>query len=526
MISLPGSGSEPFNARALLLGANRLRLFHWHRGRLSDSGVIQANAEARADFKAYLAARPAEPVYLLVDVAEEEFRPETVPWAGGADRKALIRLKQARLFGPGARVYAERQGRDQGREPGGRRAERLLFMALSGRSVIEPWVELLCAQKVPLQGILSVPALLQSLLRTLPDIAPHALLLTLQSVSGWRQSFFANGQLKASRISAPPDPGGPPAAPALLAEIEQFRRYLASLRLMPEGQPLDVYVLADPALQRALKQAPGQPPDLRLHDLDLGRLERQRALRPQPGPPCCDQLLLQQLFRTRPANRYASAAERRYARLATARRAIHAGAVLLLLGGLIHSGLNVINGLGYRQAAAEFAGEAKRYRAAQEEAQPLLPETAPPGAIRAAVASAARLRQDRATPREALALLGGALERFPDIRPLTIAWAHDPHDPGLDAPAAADADDASADGPRYRQSLTLKARIEPFAGDYRAAILQVREFARALRALAPVRAVEIEALPLDLSPEAVLQGSGGDPAGAAPFALKALLGAD
>ena len=282
-------------------------------------------------------------------------------------------------------------------------------------------------------------------------------------------------------------------------------------------------MLADPALQRALEQAPGRPPDLRLHDLDLGRLERQRALRPQPGPPCCDQLLLQHLFRTRPANRYATAAEQRYARLATARRAIHAGAVLLLLGGLIHSGLHVINGLGYRQAAAEFAGQAARYRAAEEQAQALLPETAPPGAIRAAVASAARLRQDRATPREALALLGGALARFPDIRPLTIAWAHGP---AMDAPAAADADEASADGPRYRQSLRLEARIEPFAGDYRAAILRVREFARAMRALALVRAVEIEALPLDLSPEAVLQGSGGGPAGAAPFALKALLGAD
>ena len=516
MISLPGSGSEPFNARALLLSADRLRLFHWQRGRLSDSGVLEASAQARADFKAYLAARPAGPLYLLVDVAEEEFRPETIPRARGADRKALIQRKQARLFGPGARVYAERQGREQPR------AERLLFMALSGRSVIEPWVELLLAQKVPLQGILSVPALLQSLLRRLPDIAPHALLLSRQSVSGWRQSFFANGQLKASRLGPPAGPGGPPAA-ALLAEIEQFRRYLASLRLMPEGQPLDVYVLADPTLQRALARAPGRPPDLRLHDLDLGRLERQCALRPQPGPPCCDQLLLQHLFRTRPANRYASAAEQRYARLATARRAIHAGAVFLLLGGLIHSGLNVINGLGYRQAAAEFASQAGRYRAAEEQAQPLLPETAPPGAIRAAVASAARLRQDRATPREALALLGGALARFPDIRPLTIAWAHDP---AMDAPGAADADDASADGPRYRQSLTLAARIEPFAGDYRAAILRVREFARALRALAPVRAVEIEALPLDLSPEAVLQGSGGGPAGAAPFALKALLGAD
>ena len=517
MISLPGSGSELFNARALLLGADRLRLFHWHRGRLSDSGVIEANARARADFKSYLAERPGEPVYLLADMAEEEFRPQTVPHVAGADRKALIGRKQARLFGPAARVYAERQGRERG----GRRDDRLLFMALSGRGVIEPWVELLLAQKTPLKGILSTPAVLQSFGKTLPDITDHALLVTLQSVSGWRQTFFINGALKASRLGRPLRTGNPPAAPALLAEIEQFRRYLASLRLMPKGRPLDVYVLADRALHRALERE--RPPDIRLHCLDIARLERQRDIKSRQATPCCDQLLLWHLFRTRPANRYASAAERRYARLATARRAIHAGGVFLLLCGLIYSGLNVINGLGYRQAAAEFAGQAGRYRAAQEEAQPLLPETAPPGAIRAAVASAARLRQDRATPREALALLGGALARFPDIRPLTIAWAHDP---GMDTPAAADADEASADGPRYRQSLTLKARIEPFAGDYRAAITRVREFSRALRALTPVRAVEIQALPLDLSPGAVLQGSGGGPAGAAPFALKALLGAD
>lgn len=515
MISLPGSGSELFNARALLLGADRLRLFHWHKGRLSDSGVIEANARARADFKSYLAARPGEPFYLLADMAEEEFRPETVPHVAGADRKALIGRKQARLFGPAARVYAERQGRERG----GRRDDRLLFMALPGRGVIEPWVEALLAHKAPLKGILSTPAVLQSFVRTLPGIADHALLVTLQSVSGWRQTFFINGALKTSRLGRALPPGNPPAAPALLAEIEQFRRYLSSLRLMPEGRPLDVYVLADPALRRALEQE--RLPDIRLHCLDIARLERQRDIKSRQPTPCCDQLLLRHLFRTRPANRYATAPERRYARLGTARRAIHAGGVFLLLCGLIYSGLSIINGLGYRQAAAGLANQADRYRAAREEASQRLPETAlPPAAIGAAVATAAGLRQYRATPREALALLGGALERFPDIRPAAIAWSHGPV---AGAPGAADNAGGQA---YYAQSVMLNARIEPFAGDYRAAIARVREFARALRALARVHAVEIESLPLDLSPGAVLQGNDGAAAGAAPFALKAVIGAD
>ncbi len=513
MISLPKSG---FNARVLLLGADRLRLFHWRGGAVSDSGLFETGARARADFKAYLAARPAEPVYLLVDSAQEEFRQETIPRVFGADRKALIRRKQARLFGHSNRVYARRQGREQG----GRRDERLLFMALSGRDVIEPWTQMLLAQKVPLRGILSVPALLQTFIRTLPDLAGHALLVTLHSVSGPRQTFFVNGELKLSRLGQPA-----PSAAALAAEIEQFQRYLSSLRLLPEDRPLDVYVIADEALHRALAPEQGRLQRARWHHLEIRQLERQRNIRPEQAGPFSDRLLLAHLCRTRPPNCYATAGELRYARLARARFAIHAGGLFLLIFSLIYSGLNFTNGLAYRQAAAELAHESGRYRAAYERAGQRLPETAlPPAAIKAAVAAAAGLEQYRATPRQALALLGGALARFPDIRPLAIEWSHGP---AADPPEAAPEPGPEA-APRlpYYQSITLNARIEPFAGNYRAAIARVNEFARALRALAPVHAVEIASLPLDLSSAAVLQGDGVAPAGAAPFALKALLGAD
>ena len=292
---------------------------------------------------------------------------------------------------------------------------------------------------------------------------------------------------------------------------------------MPEDRPLDVYVIADEALHRALAPEQGRLQRARWHHLEIRQLERQRNIRPEQAGPFSDRLLLAHLCRTRPPNCYATAGELRYARLARARFAIHAGGLFLLIFSLIYSGLNFTHGLAYRQAAAELAHESGRYRAAYERAGQRLPETAlPPAAIKAAVAAAAGLEQYRATPRQALALLGGALARFPDIRPLAIEWSHGP---------AADSPEATDPGPlyqppRYYQSITLNARIEPFAGNYRAAIARVNEFARALRALAPVHAVEIASLPLDLSSEAVLQGDGVAPAGAAPFALRALLGAD
>ena len=77
-------------------------------------------------------------------------------------------------------------------------------MALSGRDVIEPWTQMLLAQKVPLRGILSVPALLQTFIRTLPDLAGHALLVTLHSVSRPAADLFCKRRIKIK----PPRPAG------------------------------------------------------------------------------------------------------------------------------------------------------------------------------------------------------------------------------------------------------------------------------------------------------------------------------
>ena len=72
------------------------------------------------------------------------------------------------------------------------------------------------------------------------------------------------------------------------------------------------------------------------------------------------------------------------------------------------------------------------------------------------------------------------------------------------------------------QVARMRARITPFAGDYRAALALVRQFADNLRSLPGVESVEVESLPLDIGPQASLSGDArkSGPGAVAEFELR------
>ena len=200
MISLLKSKFDIFNSRALYISADKLSVYHFVRGELGSSYLFDIDAMGRDNFKRYLAESPNIPVYILVDIIEEEFRKETIPHVFGSDREALIQRKQSRLFRDAAYFHTQ----SQGREEEGRRDDKLLFMAINNNEIISPWIEMLNEFKVPLKGILSIPLLLESYIKTIPDLSEHALFVTLQSISGLRQTFYHDKQLQISRLTKLP----------------------------------------------------------------------------------------------------------------------------------------------------------------------------------------------------------------------------------------------------------------------------------------------------------------------------------
>ena len=107
-----------------------------------------AGAGATA-FERYLAGMADVPTHLFTDLAEEDFRLDTIPHVGTGDREAILARKLAQIF----RNTPYRHALLQGRETEGRRDDRVIYTAITNGEVLRPWLEIIERLKVPLAGI-------------------------------------------------------------------------------------------------------------------------------------------------------------------------------------------------------------------------------------------------------------------------------------------------------------------------------------------------------------------------------------
>ncbi|MEE9551964.1 MAG: hypothetical protein V3V89_02860, partial [Gammaproteobacteria bacterium] len=370
MISSPKLKFNTSARRAFFLSADKLAVYHWNKGKLGSSYLFDATKEGQEYFARYLKETPNNPAYFLVDIVEEGYRQDTIPHVYGADRKAIIDRKKSRLFRDTPYFYADMQGREEE----GRRDDRILFMALTNPGILAPWQKLLDENKVPLAGIYSLPQLTRDILDIIPEPADHMLVVSQQSISGLRQSFFYKQDLKISRLVGLPRYGTEPYAPYIYDEIEQIRRYLASLNLIPNEEPLDIYILADKEILNDLEKLYIATAMLRYHPIDINLLAHETCPSEDMKSPFCDRLLMHHLLKRRPANYYASATETRYFQMRNIRHMMLAASMFMFLGSLIWGGMNFMGGISYKQQALTAAKKFDFYNARYEIAREKLPK--------------------------------------------------------------------------------------------------------------------------------------------------------
>lgn len=524
MSLLQKSNSEFFNRRVLFVSADKISVYHWDKGKLGSSYLFDIDEAGQENFERYLTESDNTPMMVLVDVIEEEFRQDTIPHVFGADRQALLQRKQSRLFRDAEYIYVQ----NQGREEEGRRDDRVLFIALTRSEIIKSWVELLDKHKVPLKGIISVPLLLESYIKTLPDISDHALFVTMESISGLRQTFFQNKELKISRLSKLPRFGTESYAPKVESEVEKIQRYLNSLRLIPNDISLDVYVIADKTLLDELEKRKISAPMVKLHYLDVNKLRTTIQEGSDQTVPFSDQLLLTYLLKTQTKNCYASKKEMRYMRMRNMRYAMNAASIGLLLFSIIYSGISFMGGLTYKQESEAAKSKAAFYQARYDLAREKLPKTpVEPAQIKLAVDAVAKLDEYKSTPYEMLSFIGNALQVHPGIKLDDISWSFsmDPNK-GIEAKEGEIIATplVEENQTKYYQISNFNAHIEPFDGNYRDAIAMVKDFAETLRENDSTYSVSIESFPLDISSNATLQGNAQATAKKALFSLRAVIG--
>jgi len=519
--------------RAILLGPEKLVVYHWLKGRLSNSYMFDTDDSGQHEFERYLQEVPELPVYILADFAEEEFRQETIPHVFGTDRKAVIQRKQNRLFRDSSYCYSRIQGRDTE----GRRDDRVLLTSITNPGLLRPWLNLLGKYHVPVAAVSSVAIFSQDILDLIPEPTNNMLIVTLQSISGLRQSFFSNGELKISRSIKMPRYGSTSYTPFIRQEIEKIRRYLSSLRFISGEDPLDIYFLTHGQLLNELQQEMVDSDTHRYHLLDIQDLAIATNTNIEVKTPFCDQFFAYQALRRKADNHYAKAKDIRYFTMRKMRYGFFVASVLILLSSIIFSGINLMHTVDYKQQSIAATKKTEFYSQRYQIAREGLPDTpVEPRDLQVLAKIADDLKKYKTTPLPMLQLISKGMDQFPSVILDGLQWAqsNDPDYKIGDKPGTNPGNTLTpvTPGPGieatqeilYYHIANLNARISNFDGNYRKAIATINSFAETLRQQTGVSNVTVTSLPLNISSDANLQGTTSVADKEALFSMKIALG--
>ena len=512
MISLPGYGFKPGARRALFIGMRQAAVFHWEDNDIGDTLLFEADDAGRRSFRHYLNETTDVPFHVLVDLFDEEYRRDTVPHVSRRDRRALLRRKAVRHFKDTPYCFY----RVTGRETGARMNDRVLISALTNPVVPRQWLAVLEQAKAPLAGVCSLPIFTEQLLSVITGRSDgRQLLVSLQSISGLRQTFFDNGEFQFSRLVQVPRDEPVSCLRFIRDEVEKIQRYLNSQRPFSSGKPLQIHFLLAGKLMQELKSAYSHQEFVSCHFCDLNELLGESGSRRTVSTPFSDMYFVQRFLAIRPGNCYAQPAEMRYFSMRRLRNAVAVAGIVLLLGSAGWSGPNFLGGIVLERQGNAAQRKSQILAEKYELARKRLPETpVEPSDLETAVRMADSLTQYKSSPLDMVRLLSDSLDRFPSLQLSKLAWAaaDDPETVLDDTPVRTDirvALDIAAtrSAPAVYHVALLEGRIEPFNGNFREAMSTVRRLAEDLRVRENVTDVRIVSLPLDTSSGAALQGN-------------------
>ena len=517
--------------RVFVISSAGLTAYHRDGSKLLEPFSFDAGEEGFARFASYLERFPDDVTCVIADLVEEEFREETVPHVPVWDRRALLRARASRVFRDARHVHAIRLGR----ESGGRRDDRVLLSAINRSEVLDPWLAAMARHAVPLVGIYSPAALTGAMLEAIGAGSGHVLVVSLQLGGGLRQTCFRRGQLHFSRLAAIPDPAAGRYGSQVVAEVERTRRYLGSLHTRGGDDRLEVHVLSHgkplDELRRELRPDGGNEFGAGYVLVDLARVARALGMRRWDGEPTADRLFVHLLARRPPPNHYATRDQTRGFAQLRVRLCLKAASAGLVAGACLFGGVVALESATANGHTRVLALQAMLYEDRYRAARATLPPTpAEPAELERVVSSVNILYGRRADPVDLLALVSNALAGFPRVRIEGLSWRVSDD---AEAPVGGEDDDhvgprPSGGEPRREpdtlfQVARVRARIEPFDGDYRAAIDTVRRFASALAAPPGIEHVRVLTLPLELGSEHTLTGAAGTNAESADFVIRVTL---
>ncbi len=399
-------------------------------GRLVARRVFPVGAAGRDDFEGHVEDLRALPTHILTDLAEEDFRLDTIPHLGGKDREAVLARKLSQLF----RSSPYRHALAQGRESEGRRDDRVVYTAITNGELLRPWVEILEKHQVPLEGIHSSAVFSEKLLPDLGLTFPHTLLVTFTPGGSVRQTYFREREIKFSRLTPVDLEEGGTLGGLLAGETARTWQYLDSQRYFNSADRLEVCVLVH------AKDRPSVEPALRDFDqihyrlVDVEQAAAKIGLKPPPLSSSVEDLLAHELLKRGAENHFAPPEARRFAQIRRAKLALHALSAGALAAGLAYGGWNLAIALQNREQDTRTSQRVLDLRREHEDILRSMPTQGVAGeTMRDAVAFYAGALRGYPSVGEFLLPVSRALDHFPRVRLTQVAWQAAENDSAMPA---------------------------------------------------------------------------------------------
>ena len=404
-------------------------------------------ASAVAEFERHLQGYPGAPVYLLTDLAEEDFRLDTVPHVGARDRGAILGRKLTQMF----RNTPFRHAEVQGREVDGRRDDRVLYTAITNPEVLRPWLDVIEKLRAPLAGIYSAAIFSSVMLEELDLIFAHTLLVTFTPGGAMRQTYFRDREIKFSRLT-PIDPEEGQSLGTLISEeTTRTWQYLDSLRHFGEDDRLEVCVMLHASDRVLVQPALRDFAQIQHRILDMEQVAAKLGLKPAPLSSTAEEVFVH-LYMLRPAaNHFASPEMRRFETLRRAHAALRGAAVALVAAGVAWGAWNMKGAFETTEQDQRVAQQISSANQEYDQITRSLPSFGVGGS----------------TMRDSVAFYNAAIRGFPRITDFTVALSQvlQRHpEVRLDQIAWLASDDPKASPALARSNTSSNAPVKAVAG--------------------------------------------------------------
>ncbi len=404
--------------RLLYLTANRLTAYSRSRGSLAVDAAFERNDAGLAAFSTYL-ARSRKLYYLVVDVVEEDYHQDTIPYLGRKDRRRVLARKLAQRYRDTSLTLSMSLGYEQGE----RRNEKVLYASFSNTQQFQPWLSALEQHECRLAGVYSTALLAPALIKGAGLKLARCLLVSAQQ-TGLRQSYVEEGKIRFSRVGRLNLEDAAGVAAACAGESARLQQYLVTMRLLPTAAtPIDVMVLAAGQYHAALTEACRNSEVLRFHLINADEQCRAAGLKHFPPEAPCEALFLHAVTAAAPAQQFAQEQHRHHYRLWQISRGLVAAGAAVLAAGLLYAAVQLFSAHGLRQ---QMQSDQTRFLALNTEyarVTATFPRTPTSTEnLKATIKQYHLLQAQTATPAYLFGEISKALAGFPQVEIERIKW--------------------------------------------------------------------------------------------------------